>query len=157
MWCDTSIATLPLAVCLFLSSLLAVFDETILSENGYPINLVKPSHNKNKEHDQEEEEKPLTTALIPYSQGLSEQIRRVLKMFNIRTAFRSGSSLGKLLTKVKDPVPPEDRPGAIYKLSCLCGDSYIGETGRTTNTKLKEHKAACRLANFQKSAVAKHA
>ena len=70
--------------------------------------------------DQEEEEKPLTTAVISYSQGLSEQIRRVLQMYNIRTA---GASLGKLLTKVKDPVPLEGRPRAVYKFSCLCGDS----------------------------------
>ena len=28
---------------------------TVLSENGYPTSLVKPSHEKNKEHDQEEE------------------------------------------------------------------------------------------------------
>ena len=128
---------------------------TVLTENGYPSGLVKPTHKKSTQ--QEEEKQPLTTAVIPYSQGLSEQIRRVLKKFNIRTAFRSGASLGKLLTKVKDPVPPEDRPGAIYKISCLCGDSYIGETGRTTNTRVKEHKAACRLANFVKSAVAEHA
>ena len=128
---------------------------TVLTENGYPSGLVKPTHKKSTQ--EEEEKQPLTTAVIPYSQGLSEQIRRVLKKFNIRTAFRSGASLGKLLTKVKDPVPPEDRPGAIYKISCLCEDSYIGETGRTTNTRVKEHKAACRLANFVKSAVAEHA
>ena len=77
-------------------------------------------------------------------------------MFNIRTAFRSGASLGKLLTKPVH-VPPKERPGAIYKISCLCGDSYIGETERTNTARVKEHKAACRLANFEKSAVAKHA
>ena len=33
----------------------------------------------------------------------------------------------------------------------------MGETGRTTNKTVKEHKAACRLANFEKSAVAEHA
>ena len=95
--------------------------------------------------------------MIPYSQGLSEQIRRVLRKFNIRTAFRSGLSLGKLLTKVKDPVPPEDRSGVIYKISCLCGDTYIGETERNANIRIKEHKAACRLAKFEKLAVAEHA
>lgn len=49
---------------------------TVLSENGYPTSLVKPTYKKNKEHDQEEEEeKLLTTAVILYSQGLNEQIR----------------------------------------------------------------------------------
>ena len=45
----------------------------------------------------------------------------------------------------------------MYKIKCLCGDYYIGETGRTTNTRVKEHKAACRLVNFDRSAVAEHA
>ena len=62
-----------------------------------------------------------------------------------------------MLSKVKDPVLPEDRSGVIYKLGCLCGDFYIRQTGRGVNTWIKEHKAACRLAKFEKSAVAEHA
>ena len=33
----------------------------------------------------------------------------------------------------------------------------IGKTGRSANTRLKEHKAACKLANFDRSAVAEYA
>ena len=62
-----------------------------------------------------------------------------------------------MLTKVKDPVPPEDRTGVVYKVGCICGDVYIGETSRPMSTRIKEHKAACRLANFERSAVAEHA
>ena len=36
----------------------------------------------------------------------------------------------------------------MYKIKCLCDDYYIGETGRTTNTRVKEHKAACRLTDL---------
>ena len=130
-----------------------------LRGNGYPANMVKPMQRKKDvtPNDGEEERKPLTTAIIPYTQGLSEQIKRVLRTYNIRTAFRSGVSLANLLTKVKDPVLPEDREGVVYKIRCLCGDFYIGQTGRNTNTRIKEHKAACRLAKFESSAVAEHA
>ena len=62
-----------------------------------------------------------------------------------------------MLTKVKDPVPPEKRIGVIYKIGCICGDVYIGETSRLMSTRIKEHKAACRLGNFERSAVAEHA
>ena len=58
---------------------------------------------------------------------------------------------------VKDPTPPEERPGVIYKIRCICGDFYVGETKRTLATRLKEHKAACRLGAFERSAVAEHA
>ena len=36
-----------------------------------------------------------------------------------------------------------------------CGD--LNETGRSLTTRVKEHNAACRLAAFDKSAVAEHA
>ena len=35
--------------------------------------------------------------------------------------------------------------------------SYIGETGRTLEMRIKEHKSACLRADFEKSAVAEHA
>ena len=71
--------------------------------------------------------------------------------------FRTVDTLGRIFTRVKDPIPPEERTGVIYKIKCICGDFYVGETGRNLTTRLKEHKAACRLAAFDRSAVAKHA
>ena len=67
------------------------------------------------------------------------------------------TTTGQLLTKVKDPVPQEERSGVVYKIKCDCGDAYIGKTKRTLNTRIKEHKAACRYAHMEKSAVAEHA
>ena len=52
---------------------------------------------------------------------------------------------------------PTIRPGIVYNIKCICGDFYIGETGRSLTTRMKEHKAACRLAAFERSAVAEHA
>ena len=45
----------------------------------------------------------------------------------------------------------------IYKISCDCGDHYIGETKRTLGTRVKEHLTACKYARFERSAVAEHA
>ena len=61
------------------------------------------------------------------------------------------------MTKVKDPVPQEEKTGVVYKISCDCGDHYIGETGRTPGTRVKEHLSACKYARFERSAVAEHA
>ena len=70
---------------------------------------------------------------------------------------RTVDTIGRILTRVKDPMPPEEKTVVIYKINCICGDFYVGETGRNLTTRIKEHKAACRLTAFDKSAVARHA
>ena len=47
--------------------------------------------------------------------------------------------------------------GVVYKIPCSCGKEYIGETKRMLETRLKEHKAATRRGETEKSAVAEHA
>ena len=80
-------------------------------------------------------------------QGLSKNIRRLLSGYSIRTAFKSSWTLERMLTKVKDPVPPEERTGVVHKIRCICGDVAI----------IKKHEAACRLPNIERSAITKHA
>ena len=135
--------------------------QVVLRYNGYPKGFVrkyKVQQGEEKEKDDlDNQNKPLSTARIPYVKGLSEEIRRILKQYNIRTVFRTTETLGRVLTKVKDRTPPEERPGTIYKIKYICGDFYIGETGRGLTTRVKEHKVACRLAAFERCAVAEHA
>lgn len=88
----------------------------VLRCNGYPKGMVRKyrvQQRKGKRMDDEEEEnKPLSTAKIPYVKGLSEEIRRILEKYNIRTVFKTTETLGWILTKVKDLTPPpEERPG----------------------------------------------
>ena len=127
--------------------------------NEYPIGFLKRCRIlKPKEKNDDEEHGPLAAAKVPYYvEGLGEGIRRILKDYNIRTVFKTIDNLGRILTKVKDPAPLEERPGVIYKIRCICGDFYVGETKRMLATRLKEHKAACRLGAFERSAVAEHA
>ena len=113
---------------------------SIIVKNEYPISFLKRCRTlKRKEKNNDEEDKPLTTAKIPYVERLGEEIRRILKDYNIRTVFKTIDTLGKILTKVKDPTPPEERPGVIYKIRCICGDFYVGETKRTLATGLRLH------------------
>ena len=129
--------------------------------NDYPLGFLKRCRSlkpkERSESEDEDEQKPLSMAKIPYTEGLSEEIRRILRGFRIRTVFRMIDNLGRILTRVKDPTPLDERPGVIYKIKCICGDFYVGETKRTLATRIKEHKAACRLAAFERSAVAEHA
>ncbi|KAM7284793.1 GIY-YIG nuclease family protein [Ixodes scapularis] len=49
-------------------------------------------------------------------------------------------TIANVISKPKDPTPPEAERGVIYQVQCKeCDASYIGETGRKRKTRLKEH------------------
>ena len=76
--------------------------------------------------------------------GMSEDIRRVCRKFNIRVVFKSGRTLCSMLTKVKDTLPLGKQSNVVYHIPCSCGQVYIGETRRRLETRLKEHRDALR-------------
>ena len=85
---------------------------------------------------------------IPYAKGLSEDIRRACRKFDIKVAFRSGVSLRSKLSKVKDKLPNSN---VVYRVPCSCGKFYIGGMVRRLETRLKEHKEACLRGEQEKS------
>ena len=98
------------------------------------------------------------TVTIPYIKGTSEAIRRILNKENIRTAFRTKTTIRSILTNVKPKVPLHNKKGVIYCIPCQdCDKVYIGDTGRTLQVRQKEHKRHCINGRTQDSAVAAHA
>jgi predicted GIY-YIG superfamily endonuclease len=59
-----------------------------------------------------------------------------------------------LLRPVKDKLGL--RTAGIYRISCECGKVYVGQTGRTIEARLKEHRRHVRLNQPERSAVAEH-
>ncbi|KDR13326.1 hypothetical protein L798_12951 [Zootermopsis nevadensis] len=45
---------------------------------------------------------------------------------------------------------------SIYHIPCKCGKVYVGQTGRTTETRCKEHETHIHLGQPDKSTVAEH-
>ena len=49
-------------------------------------------------------------------------------------------------------------PGVVYAVGCKeCEKVYIGETKRTANQGIREHKADTRIGRVDKSVIAEHA
>ena len=93
-----------------------------LQQNGYPKEFIQRTvekHNRRKEQPRErpEEEPKQTKSIIPYIQGLSEQLERALNKHNIKATFYTQTTLRSLLSKPKDPIPKEDRNNAVYQLN----------------------------------------
>ena len=104
----------------------------------------------------EEEHRP-PLVMLPYTEGVSEDVKRVCRKFGMKVVFRSGQSLRSMLTKVKDPLMIEKQAKVAYRVPCSCGEAYIGETVRRLETRVKEHRDACQKGALEKSALAEHA
>lgn len=105
----------------------------------------------------QEEEQPEVQqkAFLPYVQGVTDRIAKVLKGKNIKTTFVPTTKVGSLLRSVKEPVDPLHTPG-IYKIPCECGKVYIGQTTRTIKQRKQEHQRHLRLLQPERSALAEH-
>ena len=67
--------------------------------------------------DEEQEERgPLV--VITYVAGMSEDIRRVCRKFNIRVVFKSRRTLRSMLTKVKETLPLCKQSNVVYHIPC---------------------------------------
>ena len=129
--------------------------DRVLRTNGYPQHIIRSAARPRKER--EPEATPKYTVCIPYVSGVGEDLRRVCRRYDIRTVFTTISTLRRELTRVKDQDPMLSRAGVVYRIPCSCGKEYIGETKRALRTRLKEHQAATRRGETEKSAIAEHA
>ena len=123
--------------------------------NGYPTSFMK--HKPKEASQQQPRDKPIATVSLPYNRGLSEKLRRICGAYNIRTVFRSTTTLRRSLTKVRPPTTKEQTKNCIYDIPCSCGRSYKGETGRPLAVRLEEHRKATIRGETLKSGVAEHA
>lgn len=130
--------------------------KSALKANGYPKRFIQ-NHSTRKQQKQQEEE-TIGFATMPYVQGVTERIQRVLGQYNIKSCVRPLRTLKQILSRPKDTISKEKQTGVVYSIPCdECNAVYVGETGRSLATRLKEHKASVRLGQAEKSALADHA
>ena len=89
--------------------------------------------------------------------NLSVQIRNKLKSFlhkhmDDKVSLYIVDALSKIgeNSRFKDKQPLLMKSGIVYKLTCSCGSTYIGQTRRNLLSRIKEH------ATSEKSEVCKH-
>ncbi|CAH1244343.1 Hypp7269 [Branchiostoma lanceolatum] len=89
----------------------------------------------------QQEEKAKGMVIIPYIKGVTEPLERMFRKHNVATAVRPKTTLRSLLVHPKDKVDDLAKTDCVYKVPCAsCEEVYIGETGRTLGTRLKEHQ-----------------
>ena len=134
--------------------------QSAFEANGYPRRVIQrtlrqPPHPTRGTDINGEQEKP-TLLVLPYLKNTSETIQRTCKQLGIKAVFKSQGTLRQTLTRVKTPRPEMKKKNVIYEIPCKdCNMSYIGETGRSLQKRMTEHKAAVRRGD-QKNGVAVH-
>ena len=128
-----------------------------LESNGYPSYLLRRQNVSRRVMGENQRTEPAATVTLPYIQGVSDSVKRVLNSVNIRVAFRPPSSLRELLSHPKDPIPLEHKCNVVYKIPCdSCDKCYVGQTGRTFSQRLREHQRAVRTFDVNASVLAEH-
>ena len=80
--------------------------------------------------------------VIPFVDGTSQAIARILSKLNIKTVQRPQSWKWKVQHSLKDITNAQHELGVVYELSCHdCDRTYVGETGRVLSKRIAEHEA----------------
>ncbi|MCG8432367.1 MAG: hypothetical protein MJA29_14510, partial [Candidatus Omnitrophica bacterium] len=136
------------------------------SFNGYPPQLVDRVINRTVHQTKD----PTTSAApradnpilvtLPFEGNTSYKLKRLLtNLGGVEVVFKRGKTLKNLLgaTGTKPPTRQTtlDKKGTVYQIKCSCNNTYIGETGRPLNVRVKEHKQSCQKMDH-KSAISEH-
>ena len=135
--------------------------ERVFEDNGYSgkqfrkvvASVIKPRGCKTKDNDKDTN---ISKVSLPYIKGTTDKLAKTLKRHKIQVVFKPPNTIRNLVDSLKDPVEPKAYKG-VYCIPCSCNQLYIGETGRSMETRLKEHSADLRHNRYKKSAIAEHA
>ena len=99
----------------------------MLKENGYQESIISKivkritdNHSlfqsQHKMHAPHIQEQKIRISNLPYVEGTSEKLGRILQSHKIGSTFYTESNLCKLLCKPKDPVATEDKNNIVYEI-----------------------------------------
>ena len=125
-----------------------------LRRNNYPDSILS-TRKMNRVSEESETQKPPTVCL-PYIRGVSERIQKICAPYNIRTVFKSESTLRRHLVRVKPPTEKNQTKNCIYSIPCSCSKVYKGKTCRPLKVRVEEHRKAVTRGETDKSGIAYH-
>ena len=141
----------------------------ILLDNNYPIDfifkvlheriktLIHKSNSPLNSNKYNPVSNPVSFFTIPYIPNFSEKFNNIARQLDVRLSYHSLNKLNKIIKTHKDPLPNSSQSNVVYKIDCRdCDASYVGQTGRQLNTRIKEHKNHITRNNSSKSVITEH-
>ena len=119
-----------------------------LHNNGYPNTFIMDCHKKVRQkrptpsllsNSTISDTPPPIRVTIPYVQGQSEAIRRILRSLDIQVIFRPLTTLRRIISRPKDPLPVSSQTGVVYNISCQdCSSARQVEVYNNASKNTKE-------------------
>ncbi len=98
--------------------------------------MQKKQHKKKQQQDRAK-----GMVVLPYIKGTTEAVRRVLKKYGVGTCVKPYQTLRQILVHPKDKIEHTKKTEVVYQIPCKnCSHSYVGETARKLETRVKEHR-----------------
>ena len=108
-------------------------------------------------HSESESQKTKIMTMVPFVHNLTEPIKRVLQQVGLGVGMKPVCVLSKIFCKPEDKVLDKGKSGLVYQISCRdCDAVYIGETGRSLETRKREHIDAVMNFDLKKFARCQH-
>ena len=118
--------------------------ELELKRNGYPQSFItaRHIHRQTKNSKKSTEQPPSKMISVAFVNGTTQTIQCVLCPLSIRVVGRPNTWKWSSQRGLKVRKDKDKENGMIYRVECKdCDRAYIGETCRTVNERVKEHKA----------------
>ncbi|BHF74006.1 hypothetical protein SprV_0401709000 [Sparganum proliferum] len=130
-------------------------NQRLFMANGYPRNFIERNRQRGPSRSLVTE-RPKIWRALPYIDGVSEAVSRLLRPLGIGIAHRPESTIRNLVMRPKTPLPRGETTNVIYRIQCSsCEMNYIGETGKRLQIRVGEHMRAVRRMD-PLSVVAEH-
>ena len=135
--------------------------ENVFIKNGYTRALVRRCQQElsRKERIQKIETDKETTRkrfiAMSYVPGVTEKIRKALRKHGIEVKERAGRKMKNIL--VRKSRGRTEAPEEVYCIPCQdCQRTYVGETMRGKEKRMKEHQRMIRNFEMERSEIAAH-
>ena len=129
--------------------------KAVLQDNNYPMSFIQNCERALTKQPAENNFNGFV--VLPYVQGVSEKIGRIVKQQKVKVAYKPQLTINSLFPSPKELDDAErQKSGIVYKISCTqCNFVYYGQAEKSLKTRIEEHKKA--VASFhQNSKVAGH-
>ncbi|BHF60811.1 hypothetical protein SprV_0100377800 [Sparganum proliferum] len=129
--------------------------QRLFMSKGYPRNFIERGRQAGPSR-RLMTERPKICRPLPYIDGASEAVSRLLRPMGIGISHRPESTIRHLVMWPKAPLTPGETTNVIYRTQCnSCEVNYNGETGKRLQTRVGEHMRAVRRMD-PLSLVAEH-